>query len=125
MKIILMGPPGSGKGTQASYIASFAGVNSVSSGDLFRDNLARDTEAGTQEGQAIIEPSPLCQWCGAVIGPNQSMVDCEVCDSGQYHLAHLRRHKSAVHQQPGNQGKKIVLVTKSEVAATRTTRSLI
>ena len=46
MKIILMGPPGSGKGTQASYIASFAGVNSVSSGDLFRDNLARDTELG-------------------------------------------------------------------------------
>ena len=46
MKIVLMGPPGSGKGTQASYIASFAGVNSVSSGDLFRDNLARDTQLG-------------------------------------------------------------------------------
>lgn len=46
MKIILMGPPGSGKGTQASYIAAIAEVNSVSSGDLFRDNLARDTELG-------------------------------------------------------------------------------
>ena len=38
MKIILMGPPGSGKGTQASFMASITEVNSVSSGDLFRDN---------------------------------------------------------------------------------------
>ena len=46
MKIILMGPPGSGKGTQASFLASITEVNSVSSGDLFRDNLSRDTELG-------------------------------------------------------------------------------
>jgi adenylate kinase len=46
MKIILMGPPGSGKGTQASFLASLMQVNSVSSGDLFRDNLANDTELG-------------------------------------------------------------------------------
>ncbi|MDC0035309.1 adenylate kinase [Chloroflexi bacterium] len=46
MKIILMGPPGSGKGTQASFLASITQVNSVSSGDLFRDNLSRDTELG-------------------------------------------------------------------------------
>lgn len=46
MKIILMGPPGSGKGTQASFMASITEVNSVSSGDLFRDNLSRDTELG-------------------------------------------------------------------------------
>ena len=41
-----MGPPGSGKGTQAGHIASMFGVNSVSSGDLFRDNLAKNTELG-------------------------------------------------------------------------------
>ena len=46
MKIILMGPPGSGKGTQASFVASLVQVNSVSSGDLFRENLANDTELG-------------------------------------------------------------------------------
>jgi len=46
MKIILMGPPGSGKGTQASFLASLVQVNSVSSGDLFRENLANDTELG-------------------------------------------------------------------------------
>ena len=41
-----MGPPGSGKGTQASYIADILDVNSVSTGDLFRDNLACGTELG-------------------------------------------------------------------------------
>ena len=41
-----MGPPGSGKGTQASHIAGLVGVNSVSSGDLFRDNLSKNTELG-------------------------------------------------------------------------------
>ena len=46
MKIVLMGPPGSGKGTQASFVASLVQVNSVSSGDLFRENLANDTELG-------------------------------------------------------------------------------
>ncbi len=46
MKIILIGPPGSGKGTQAGHIASMFGVSSVSSGDLFRDNLAKNTELG-------------------------------------------------------------------------------
>ena len=41
-----MGPPGSGKGTQSSYISSLVGVHQVSSGDLFRDNLASETELG-------------------------------------------------------------------------------
>jgi adenylate kinase len=42
----LLGPPGAGKGTQASRLAAKLGVNLVSSGDLFRDNLARETELG-------------------------------------------------------------------------------
>ncbi len=41
-----MGPPGSGKGTQAAHIASKKGVKSVSSGDLFRENLSMNTELG-------------------------------------------------------------------------------
>jgi len=41
-----MGPPGSGKGTQATSIASDLGVDAVSSGDLFRDHQRRDTELG-------------------------------------------------------------------------------
>lgn len=46
MKILLMGPPGSGKGTQASHIANLLDVNSISTGDLFRNNLANGTELG-------------------------------------------------------------------------------
>ncbi len=46
VNIILMGPPGSGKGTQAAFISRKVGVQSVSSGDLFRDNLKRNTDLG-------------------------------------------------------------------------------
>ncbi len=41
-----MGPPGSGKGTQAASLASRLAVDAVSSGDLFRDHQRRDTELG-------------------------------------------------------------------------------
>ena len=41
-----MGAPGSGKGTQAGFIAQKANVSSVSSGDLFRKNLSEKSELG-------------------------------------------------------------------------------
>ena len=41
-----MGPPGSGKGTQAARVADYLGVTWVSSGDLFREHQQRDTEMG-------------------------------------------------------------------------------
>ena len=41
-----MGPPGSGKGTQAVRIADKLGVDKVSSGDLFREHRRNDTELG-------------------------------------------------------------------------------
>ncbi len=46
MIILLMGAPGSGKGTQAGFIAQKAKVSSVSSGDLFRKNLSEKSELG-------------------------------------------------------------------------------
>ncbi len=46
MNVILMGPPGSGKGTQAANLAEKLAVHAVSSGDLFRDHQRRDTELG-------------------------------------------------------------------------------
>jgi adenylate kinase len=48
VKVILMGPPGSGKGTQASKLASILDVESISSGDLFRSNLSNNTDLGMQ-----------------------------------------------------------------------------
>jgi adenylate kinase len=44
--IVLLGPPGVGKGTQAKLIAETTGLPHVSSGDLFRDNLKNGTELG-------------------------------------------------------------------------------
>ena len=46
MKVILLGPPGAGKGTQAARLAGKLGVNRMSSGDLFRDHQARNTDLG-------------------------------------------------------------------------------
>ncbi len=46
LKLILLGPPGAGKGTQAAMLAEDMGVPRVSSGDLFRDHQSRDTELG-------------------------------------------------------------------------------
>ena len=46
MRLILMGPPGAGKGTQASRIASRLGIASISTGDIFRSNVAAGTPLG-------------------------------------------------------------------------------
>lgn len=46
MILILLGPPGAGKGTQADLVSSQAGVVHVATGDLFRENLKNETEIG-------------------------------------------------------------------------------
>ena len=46
MFVILLGPPGSGKGTQAAIVAERMGLAHIASGDLFRDNIRRETELG-------------------------------------------------------------------------------
>ena len=44
--IILLGPPGSGKGTQAVRLTKELGIPHISTGDLFRENISKDTELG-------------------------------------------------------------------------------
>ena len=44
--VILLGPPGSGKGTQASRLSKELGIPHISTGDLFRENLGKGTELG-------------------------------------------------------------------------------
>ena len=41
--IVMLGPPGAGKGTQAEILAQKLGLVHVSSGDLFRENLSKQT----------------------------------------------------------------------------------
>jgi adenylate kinase len=44
--IVLLGPPGAGKGTQAEIIAAATGLAHISSGDIFRENLKNQTDLG-------------------------------------------------------------------------------
>lgn len=48
MKIIMLGAPGAGKGTQAKMIASKYGVPHISTGDIFRANIKNGTELGAK-----------------------------------------------------------------------------
>jgi adenylate kinase len=48
MNILLLGPQGSGKGTQAKKIAATYGIPHISSGDLYRDAISRGTELGRE-----------------------------------------------------------------------------
>lgn len=48
MRIVLLGPPGAGKGTQAVKLAEKLGVPQISTGDLFRQNISQGTELGLQ-----------------------------------------------------------------------------
>lgn len=46
MKIVLLGPPGSGKGTQANLICQKYNIPHISTGDIFRKNISEKTELG-------------------------------------------------------------------------------
>lgn len=56
--IVMLGPPGVGKGTQAKILAKKTGLAHVSSGDLFRENIKNQTELG-QLAQSIIKKGEL------------------------------------------------------------------
>ncbi len=48
MRLIMMGPPGAGKGTQAKFVAEHFGIPAISTGDIFRANVSRGTELGVE-----------------------------------------------------------------------------
>ncbi|MGB8940296.1 MAG: adenylate kinase [Streptomyces sp.] len=48
MRIVLVGPPGAGKGTQAAFLAKNLKIPHISTGDLFRANISQGTELGKQ-----------------------------------------------------------------------------
>ena len=53
-RLIIVGPPGAGKGTQAGRIASSFGIPAISTGDIFRKNVAEGTPLG-QRAKAIMD----------------------------------------------------------------------
>jgi adenylate kinase len=48
MRLVLVGPPGAGKGTQAEFVAAQLSVPKISTGDIFRANVAAGTPLGVQ-----------------------------------------------------------------------------
>jgi adenylate kinase len=46
VRVVLVGPPGAGKGTQAQFIASHLAIPKISTGDIFRSNVSTGTELG-------------------------------------------------------------------------------
>lgn len=63
MKIIMLGAPGAGKGTQAQMIADKYGIPHISTGDIFRENVKKGTELGLEAkkymDQGLLVPDEL------------------------------------------------------------------
>ena len=69
MRLVLLGPPGAGKGTQGAALAQIYGVPHVSTGDIVRDHVARQTEFGRKVEAAIAagnfaSDSDILYWVG-------------------------------------------------------------
>ena len=62
MKIIMLGAPGAGKGTQAKKIAAKYGIPHISTGDIFRANIKNGTELG-QKAKTYMDQAMF--WTGS------------------------------------------------------------
>ena len=78
MKIIMLGAPGAGKGTQAKMIAEKCGIPHISPGDIFRANIKNGTELGAKAKEymdkGLLVPDELV--CDLVVDRIQQ-ADCE------------------------------------------------
>jgi len=78
--IVLLGPPGAGKGTQAEILAEQTGLVHVSSGDLFRENIKNKTELGTL-AQSFIHKGELVP-DGVTIAMVKDRITRPDCEAG-------------------------------------------
>lgn len=58
MRVVLVGPPGAGKGTQAQFVASHLSIPKISTGDIFRANVSQGTPLG-QEAKKYMDAGDL------------------------------------------------------------------
>ena len=69
MRLVLLGPPGAGKGTQGQALAKLLSVPHISTGDIVRDHVARHTEFGRKVEAAIaagnfVSDADILYWVG-------------------------------------------------------------
>src|SRR5690348_6343662 len=78
MRLILLGPPGSGKGTQAQYIMEHFGIPQISTGDMLRKAVKEKTAMGIQI-QSIMDAGNLVSDDVIIklVKERISMPDCE------------------------------------------------
>lgn len=80
LNIVLFGPPGAGKGTQAKKLCEKYGLIHLSTGDLLRDEIARGTALG-QQAKAIMDSGVLVS-DEIVIGMIESKIDANTSANG-------------------------------------------
>lgn len=80
MRLILLGPPGAGKGTQAQRIVEKYGVPQLSTGDMLRAAVAAQTEIGKQ-AKALMDAGKLVS-DDVVIGIVSERIDADDCAKG-------------------------------------------
>jgi adenylate kinase len=78
--VILLGPPGAGKGTQAQRIAQRYHLPHLSTGDMFRENIQRETELG-RKAKPLLERGELVP-DEIVLGMVESRIDQPDCANG-------------------------------------------
>lgn len=78
MRLLIMGPQGVGKGTQAALLAQHYGIPAISTGDIFRYNLKNQTELGKQ-AQAFMDKGELVpdQLTNAIVKDRLAMDDAK------------------------------------------------
>ncbi len=84
MRIVILGPPGADKGTQAELLSEALGIPHISTGDLFRANISQGTPVGIEAkkyldaGNLVPSPTADATEIGGVMIPSASNMDAPI-----------------------------------------------
>ena len=107
MRLIILGPPGAGKGTQAARIAEHLGIPAISTGDIFRANIKNETPLGLQVKEILASGGYVTDdVTNAIVDDRLAQDDCAAAASsstatraprpGRRPRRHARRDGSAL-----------------------------